>query len=326
MRIIIFGGGTGLSNILTGFKNDVGKLIEKLTAVVTVTDSGGSSGILRKIYDIPAVGDLRNCLLALSRIENYTRKVMQFRFSKESPIKGHPLGNLFLLALLENEGNILKAVKKASKILNVIGEVFPSTFDNVKLIAEFDDGKIIEDEDQITSYGIFSKSKIKNLKIFPSNPKVPKELIERINRADIIIFSPGSLYTSILPNVLIPSIRDNINKSKALKIFVVNLLTQPGETDNFSAYDHLKEFLRISMLDKIDVVILNSGKPNKKQQKKIRKEGKKIVFNDIENFKRNGFKFYLYNLINKNDEKYIKHHPKKLRNLIIKIAKDYDII
>jgi uncharacterized cofD-like protein len=257
MKIVTFGGGTGLSNILTGFKKDYGKKIKSLTAVVNVSDSEGSSGILRQVYDIPAVGDIRNCLLSLSNI----KKVMQYRFTEGKGLSGHPLGNLFLVALLKTEGNILKAVKKASKILNVSGEVMPATFQKTELVAVFEDKSTIVGEAEITNYGILSKKRIVSLKVRPESLKVPKELIERIDSADILIFGPGSLYTSILPNVLIKKIKESIDRAKGLKIFIVNLLTQPGETDNFSASDHLKEFLRISKLKKIDVAVVNNGEP-----------------------------------------------------------------
>ena len=325
MKIVAFGGGTGLSNILTGFKKDYGRKIKNLTAVVTVCDSGGSSGILRQIYDIPAVGDLRNCLLALSNIENYVKKAMQYHFTEGKGLRGHPLGNLFLVALIETEGNILKAIKKASKILNISGEVMPVTFQKTELIATFEDKSTIVGEEAITNYGILSKKRIISLKIRPEKPKVPKELIQRINSADIFIFGPGSLYTSILPNVLIKKVKDEIDKAKGLKIFVVNLLTQPGETDNFSASEHLKEFLRLSGLRKIDVAILNKGEPTKEQKERMEDEEKKIVEADFEKIENMGVKVYLDDLINRK-EIYVKHDPYKLRNLIFKIAKDYGII
>jgi len=325
MRIVAFGGGTGLSNILTGFKKDYQKKIKNLTAIVTVCDSGGSSGILKKIYDIPAVGDIRNCLLSLSNIENYMKKVMQYRFKVGEGFSGHPLGNLFLVALLETEGDILKAVKKASKILNISGEVIPVSFDKVELIAEFEDGQIIQGEENITNYGLFSKQKISNLKIKPINAKIPIEIFNKIKKADILIFGPGSLYTSILPNLLFKEVKNAVNFSKALKIFIVNLLTQPGETDNFTASDHIKEFLRISGLEKIDVAILNNGQPTRKQKEIMKKENKTLVEPDVENIFKMGIKVYSKDLINKKDI-YIKHEPYVLKKLIFKVAKDYGLI
>ncbi len=325
MKIIVIGGGTGLSNILTGFRKDIGKTIKNLTAVVTVADSGGSSGILKKVYDIPAVGDLRNCLLALSNIENYVKKVMQYRFTEGLGLKGHPLGNLFLVALMETEGNILKAIKRASKILNISGEIIPSTFDKVELEAKFQDGSLIVGEGEITNYGILSKSKIVSLKLKPEKVKVSKILIQRILEADLILFGPGSLYTSILPNLLIKQIKETIEKSKAIKVLIINLLTQPGETDNFSASDHLKEFLRLSNFKKIDIAVLNKQIPPPELLKKIKEEGKNLVNPDFETIEKIGVKAYLADLINEKDI-YVKHDPFKLRKVIFKIAKDYGII
>jgi uncharacterized cofD-like protein len=327
MKVVAIGGGTGLSTVLTGLKNEYGRSIKRLTAVVTVADSGGSSGILKKIYDIPAIGDLRNCLLALSNIESYFKKTIQYRFSRGEGLRGHPLGNLFLLALLETEGDILKAVKKASKILNLTGEIIPSTFNKVDLVAKFDDGTEIVGEDNILKYGLLSKHKIIDLRIVSEKGKinVPKELIKKILSANLIIFGPGSLFTSILPNVLIEDIRQAIVISKAIKIFIVNLLTQPGETDNFTASDHVKEFLKLSQLNKIDAVIVNIQKINDRKLKKIMvQENKYFVHPDIEKIKELGIKVYTGSLIKK--DIYLKHSPSKLTQLILKIAKDYGII
>ncbi len=324
MKIVAIGGGTGLSNILTGLKEEYGKKIKSLTAIVTVTDSGGSSGILKKVYDIPAVGDLRNCLLSLSKIENYVKKAMQYRFT-EGELRGHPLGNLFLVALTETEGNILKAIKKASKLLNIVGEIIPSTFERVELVAQFEDKSIIRGEEEITHYGLMGGGRILSLKIEPEKAKVPKEALKRILSADLILFGPGSLYTSILPNVLLKKIKEAIESSKALKVFIVNLLTQPGETDNFTASQHLKEFLRISGIKKIDVALLNQQKPPPELMKKIIEENKKIVEPDLEEFEKIGVKAYLEDLINEKDI-YVKHDPQKLKRVILKIARDYHII
>ncbi|GIW66794.1 MAG: putative gluconeogenesis factor [Candidatus Parcubacteria bacterium] len=322
MKLTILGGGTGLSNILTALKDDYGKTIKKLTAIVTVSDSGGSSGYLKKIFDIPAVGDIRNCLLALSNIENYFKEILQKRFSNGKELKGHPLGNLFLVSLIENEGNFLKAIKRASQILKIKGEIMPSSLEKIDLIAKFEDGKLIKGENNITKYGIISQKRIKELKIYPNNAKAPKEVVRRIKESDIIIFSPGSLYTSILPNLLIKNIRDSIINSKAIKVFIVNILTQQGETDSFTASDHILEFLRISKLPKIHVAIVNTGKIPSNKIKILKKENKKMVVPDIKNIKKLGIKVYQGNFINKKDI-YLKHNPKKTRRVILKLIKDF---
>jgi uncharacterized cofD-like protein len=198
-------------------------------------------------------------------------------------------------------------------------------FKKTELVAVFEDKSTIVGEAEITNYGILSKKRIVSLKLRPENPKVPKELIKRIDSADILIFGPGSLYTSILPNVLIPKIKEAVERAKGLKALIINLLTQPGETSDFSASDHLKEFLRISGLKKIDIAILNNGEPTKEQKERMKEEEKNLVIPDIEEIEKLGIKFYLDDLINKK-EIYVKHDPYKLRDLIFEIAKNYGII
>lgn len=327
MRIVLLGGGTGISNILTGLKQDYGKKIKKLTAIVTVSDSGGSSGTLKKIYDIPAVGDIRNCLLSLSKIENYVNRVMQYRFQKGDGLKGHPLGNLFLVALLETEGDFVKAIKKASKILDIEGEVMPASLEKIDLIAKFENGKIIKGEEKIVTYASRYKKRIKSLKISPRVPFVSPEVIKRIKKADMILFGPGSLFTSILPNLLIPSIFQAIKEAKGIKVLIVNLLTQSGETDGYKASDHLVSFLNFSKLNKVDALVINKTKPGKKFEKQIMEEGKSFVEPDIDKIKKilNNVKIYLKDLANTKDI-YFKHDPIKLKKVIFEIAQDFNII
>lgn len=327
MRIVLLGGGTGISNILTGLKQDYGKKIKKLTAIVTVSDSGGSSGTLKKIYDIPAVGDIRNCLLSLSKIENYVNRVMQYRFQKGDGLKGHPLGNLFLVALLETEGDFIKAIKKASKILDIEGEVMPASLEKIDLIAKFENGKIIKGEEKIVTYASRYKKRIKSLKISPRVPFVSPEVIKRIKKADMILFGPGSLFTSILPNLLIPPIFQAIKEAKGIKVLIVNLLTQSGETDGYKASDHLVSFLNFSKLNKVDALVINKTKPGKKFEKQIMEEGKSFVEPDIDKIKKilNNVKIYLKDLANTKDI-YFKHDPIKLKKVIFEIAQDFNII
>ena len=320
INLVCLGGGTGLSQVLTAFKNSLGREIKRISAIVTVADSGGSTGILRKIYDIPAIGDIRNCLLALSDIEEYIKKAFNYRF-KGNGLKNHPLGNLFLVALLETQGNLEKAIKIASKVLKIKGEVIPSTLENINLVAKFTNGKIIVGEDKIPKYALRTNQQIKDLWLKPKNPKATKLALKRIKEADVILIGPGSLYTSILPNFLVSGISEEINKSKALKIFILNLLTQPGETDNFKASDHLKEFLRISQVKKIDILLANKTKPPKEFLKKIKEENKKIVLIDKKEIKKLGVELVEEDLANLKDI-YFKHSPSKIKKAISKIIKN----
>ena len=319
MKIVCFGGGTGLSQILTGLKDAIKRQIKRLSAIVTVADSGGSTGVLRKIYDIPAIGDIRNCLLALSDIENFVKKAWQYRF-KGKGLSKHPLGNLFLVALVQTQGNLEKAVKLSSKILKTKGEIIPSTIENVNLVAKFENGKVIKGEEEITNYGLKTKKKIKKIWLIPKNPKATKLAIKRIKEAELILIGPGSLYTSILPNFLIKEISQAVNKTKAKKIFIMNLLTQPGETDNFKASDHLKEFLKHSGVEKIDFVLLNNTKPSKYFQKKIKEENKEIVFNDLEEIRKLKIEPILKDLALTKDT-YFKHSPLKIKKAILELKK-----
>jgi len=321
INVVCIGGGSGLSQLLSALKNDVNKKIKKLSALVTTFDSGGSTGILRKVYEIPAIGDIRNCLLALSNIENYVKKAFQYRF-KSRGLKNHPLGNLFLVALMETQGNFEKAVKIASKILKIKGEVIPITTENVHLGAIFENGKKIIGEDKIPEYVLKKKVKIKNLFLYPQKPNPTPLALKRIREADFILIGPGSLYTSILPNFLIDKVSEETNKSKALKIFILNLLTQPGETDFFKASDHLKEFLRISGLKKIDIVLASKTKPEKEFLKKIKEENKEIVKIDKKNLEKLGVKVIENDLALIKDT-YFKHSPQKLRRALKFVFKKF---
>jgi len=315
MKVVCLGGGTGLSQLLTALKKI--KKIKRLSAIVTVTDSGGSTGILRKIYDIPAIGDIRNCLIALSDIENYLKKAFQYRF-KGKGLQNHPLGNLFLVALIETQGNLEKAIKIASKVLKIKGEIIPSSLANVHLGAKFENGVRIIGEEKIPLYKLKTKKKIDSLFLYPYSPKATNLALKRIKEANFIFIGPGSLYTSILPNFLVKGISEAVNKSSAQKIFIMNILTQPGETDNFSASKHLEEFFRFSKINKIDLVLLNNQKPSQMQEKRMREEGKQMVQNDLEKITKLGVKYLLRNLINPKDI-YVKHSPQKLKKAVEQI-------
>ena len=231
-NIVAIGGGTGLSTLLKGLKN----YSNNITAIVTVSDDGGSSGALRKQLGVQPPGDIRNCLAALSNEEPILTRLFQYRFSVGSGLEGHSFGNLFLSALTTITGSLEKAVQASSKVLAVRGQVLPATNIDVILWAELEDGEKIFGESNISK----SKKRISRIGYLPENPSALPSALESIKEADLIVIGPGSLYTSLLPNLLVPEIVDALLKNNAPKIYISNLMTQPGETDGLDVYQHIK--------------------------------------------------------------------------------------
>ncbi|NPB07511.1 MAG: YvcK family protein [Aquificae bacterium] len=319
LRFVAIGGGTGLSSLLRGLKKEVGREISELSAIVTVADSGGSTGKLRRIYKIPAPGDIRNCIVALSDAEDILRELFQYRFKGEG-LEGHAFGNLFLTALTDITGSFLDAVRLASKILNTKGEIIPSTAQSVDLVAKFEDGTIVKGEEEITEYGKRG-SKIESIWLEPQNPPAPQEAVRKIKEADVIVIGPGSLFTSIIPNFLVGDVREAVKESNAFKIFVVNAMTQPGETDGFTAYDHLKTFLRFSGLDRVDAVIVNTKMPSDGLLRKYLEQNQEPVTPDISRIARENVIVYAEDLIGE-DGNFVRHDPEKLAGLIMKVVEN----
>ena len=236
LRIVAIGGGTGLSSLLYGLKRYAREPQEvEITAVVTVTDDGGSSGRLRKDFDVLPPGDIRNCMVALSEDEALLSKLFQYRFSAGRGLKGHSFGNLFLTALTSLTGDFAQAVKLSSEVLASLGRIYPSTAANVVLEAELENGRVVRGETKISK----SRCPIRRIRLAPRKCKPLPETLEAIERADLITFGPGSLFTSIIPNVLVQGIPEAVSRSRALKACFVNLMWQPGETVGFQASDHI---------------------------------------------------------------------------------------
>lgn len=259
-KIVAIGGGTGLSMLLKGVK----KITNNLTAIVTVGDDGGSSGRLREEMGVLPPGDIRNCIAALADDEDLVTKLFQYRFKTGEGLEGHSFGNLFLTALCSITGDMVSAVKESSNVLSIRGRVLPSTLDDMKLVAELEDGRIIKGESNIPE----AKGKIKRLFTDPENCRPLEDVILAIKEADLIILGPGSLYTSVIPNLLIKEIVDEIALSHAKKIYVCNIMTQPGETDNYSVSDHVKAILEHAENKKIiDAVLVNDSLPSNLAEK-----------------------------------------------------------
>ena len=231
-NIVAIGGGTGLSTLLKGLKN----YSSNITAIVTVSDDGGSSGLLRKQLGVQPPGDIRNCLAALSNEEPILTRLFQYRFADGSGFEGHSFGNLFLSALTTITGSLEKAVQASSKVLSVQGQVIPATGTDVMLWAELENGEKIFGESLIGK----SKRPISRIGCLPENPTALPTALDAIKEADLIVLGPGSLYTSLLPNLLVPDIVEALLKSDAPKIYISNLMTQPGETDGLDVYQHIK--------------------------------------------------------------------------------------
>ena len=250
-KVIGVGGGTGLSTLFRGLRN---KDIE-ISGIISVTDDGGSSGRLREGYGILPPGDFRNCLVAMSDTEPLLQKLFQHRFDGEDELSGHSFGNLFILAMEKITGSFEKALEESCKILNVKGSLLPSTLDQINLTVEMKDGTTIEGESNIQ----YNKSGIKNIFLNPNSPIPNPKAQIALSESDYIILGPGSLYTSIIPNLLVPGIVDSLQGSKAKKIYVCNVATQLSETDGFDACDHVEIIQKFTGNMSLDHIIINNA-------------------------------------------------------------------
>jgi uncharacterized cofD-like protein len=249
-RIVVIGGGTGLPVLLRGLK----QYPVDITAIVTVADDGGSSGRLREDLHIPPPGDIRNVLASLSDVEPLVEEMFQHRFKTSNELSGHSLGNLILAAMTSITGNFVHAIQEMSKILNVHGKVLPAANQSVVLHAEMEDGTIVSGESKIP----YSGKRIKKVFMTPENIRPLPETIQAIRQADLIIIGPGSLYTSILPNLLVPKIGDELCRSHAKKVYICNLMTQAGETHGFSASNHVKALYDHMSCAFINTILVNN--------------------------------------------------------------------
>ncbi len=261
LRVVSIGGGNGLSALLAGLKRYAHPLNEgdvwlDIAAVVTVTDDGGSSGRLRREFDVLPPGDIRNCMVALAEDGALLSRLFQYRFDSGRGLKGHSFGNLFLMALTHITGDFPDAVRQSAEVLKIAGRIFPSTAANVSLSAVLDDGTIVRGETRIGR----STQRIRTLRLEPRSAKPLPETLDAIANADLITIGPGSLFTSLVPNLLVAGIPKAIRESKALKACFVNLMSQPGETTGFSAEDHLAALLKYGGAGLIDCAVVNVQK------------------------------------------------------------------
>jgi uncharacterized cofD-like protein len=265
-KLVALGGGTGLSTLLAGLKQLVGcsdqrLWIENLSAIVTVSDDGGSSGRLRDELQMLPPGDIRNCIVALSEDSSLLSRLFRYRFRGEGELGGHSFGNLFLAALTEVTGDFTEAVRLSSEVLASKGHIYPATISDVRLVAELEDGSIVQGETTISA----SRTPIRNLRLEPEQCLPLPQALKALRAADVITVGPGSLYTSILPNLLVAQVARVIGESRATKIFVCNLMTQPGETDGYSARQHLEAVKKFAPEIQFDFIVVNNRRISKEQ-------------------------------------------------------------
>jgi uncharacterized cofD-like protein len=316
LKIVAIGGGTGLSTLLHGLKRYAKNPREvEITAIVTVTDDGGSSGRLRRELNILPPGDIRNCMVALSEDEALLSQLFQYRFARGRGLKGHSFGNLFLTALTSLTGDFAQAVKVSSEILASLGRIYPSTPENVTLEAELENGRIVRGETRISR----STLPIRRIRLAPRLCKPLPETLQAIAQADLITFGPGSLFTSLIPNLLVHGIPEAIRRSRALKAYFVNLMSQPGETIGFRASDHVDAINRHTKHPLLDVAVVNTRSISARQRRKYAAEQAQSVINDVDRMEHMGLEVVTADLLGDSDT--VRHDPRVAAEVAVSLAR-----
>lgn len=330
LRVVCVGGGTGLSTLLSGLKTFVrarggteeedragaaGAPIEKLTAVVTVSDDGGSSGRLREEFQVLPPGDIRNCIAALSEDTTLLKRLFTYRFEGNGTLGGHSFGNLLLTALSALTGDFAQAVRVVGEVLAIKGTIYPSTRENVHIVAELSDGSIVQGESRISG----SHLPIRSIRLEPERCRPLPETLEAIGAADLIVLGPGSLYTSIAPNLLVGGVAEAIRKSRARKVYVCNLMTQAGETGGFSASRHARALMEVAGDGLFDTMLLNSRIPPADLVDKYGLEGAEVVEADDEGLGGLGIDVIRRDLMSATD--LVRHDPAALAREVLALAR-----
>lgn len=323
MKVVSIGGGTGLSALLRGLKLHAAEpsrrarikaTISRLTAVVTVTDEGGSSGRLRREFQILPPGDIRNCMVALAEDEKLFTRLFNYRFTNGRGLSGHSFGNLFLAALTELTHDFAKAVRVSSEVLAIRGEIFPSTLSDVRLKARLRDGRIIAGESDITK----TRVPIRRLQIVPGRCRPLPETLAALEEADLITLGPGSLYTSLIPNLLVRGIPEQITRSKALKVYIANLMTQPGETRRYTAADHVRALNEHAGGILFDRVVLNTQPISPAMRKRYMVQEAEPVVIDLHEIRSLGVEPLCADLLD--EHRVARHDSPRLARLLLALA------
>lgn len=315
-RVVAVGGGTGLPAVLRGMK----EFTANLTALVTVADDGGSSGRLRTEFGILPPGDIRNCLVALADTESLMDRLFDYRFSQGEGLAGHSFGNLFILALTETTGDFYRAIGESSQVLAVRGRVMPSTLDHVVLRAELQGGRVAEGESSIGR----SQYPIRRVFLEPRDPRPLPDALEAVQQADLIILGPGSLHTSIIPNLLVPGMADAIRKSPALKVYVCNIMTQPGETAGFTAAAHIRAMVEHVGYGLVDVCLVNREPIPEPLLARYANQGAAPVPVDMPAHRELGVEVVTADLVDVvpavgGQAELVRHHPQKLAAALVRL-------
>jgi uncharacterized cofD-like protein len=320
VRIVALGGGTGLSTVLRGLKEFVStrkketipRPISDLAAVVTVTDDGGSSGRLRREYRVLPPGDIRNCMVALSTDEHLLGKLFQYRFPAGGGLAGHSFGNLFLTALTHVTGDFPEAVRVSAQVLAIRGRIYPSTAQNVTLEAQLEGGQIVAGETKISR----SRKPIRRIRLVPRRVRAVPEVLEAIREADLILIGPGSLYTSIIPNLLIDKVVQAIVSSRATCVYIANLMTQPGETQNYSVADHVRAIYDHTRKRIFDFVVINSKPVPAALLRRYRAQGAAPVQASLAELRRMGIRYVTGDFLHHNTV--LRHDQSRLTRLLLR--------
>jgi uncharacterized cofD-like protein len=331
LNVVAIGGGTGLSTLLRGLKRYVrgsedqalpaAAAISSLTAIVTVSDDGGSSGRLRKEFNVLPPGDIRNCIVALSEEEELLSRLFQYRFRAGEGLKDHNFGNLFLLALSDLTGDFAEAVRLSSEVLATRGRIFPATTSHVQLEAEMDDGSKVLGETDITA----SKRRIVNLRMLPENAEPIADAIAAIEQADLITIGPGSLFTSLIPNLLVNAVPKAICDSHAVKVYVCNLMTQANESLDLSAADHIRAIYDHAHCELFDYAIINNAKAPTELREKYAQEGQEQIAVDVDRIHALGVKSILGNYLDvyrreEDGAPVVRHNTQRVSEELVKIG------
>lgn len=313
-KIVAIGGGTGLSTMLRGLKS----YSSNITAIVTVADDGGGSGVLRQDLGMLPPGDIRNCVLALADTEPIMQQLLQYRFS-DGLLKGQSFGNLFLAAMDGISPSFEEAVRKMSDVLAVTGRVLPVTLDDVKLCGELEDGHIICGESKIGHHNEIHPGKIKRVFLEPEGAKPLQEALDAISEADIIVLGPGSLYTSIIPNLLVTGVAEAVKKSNGIKVYVSNVMTQPGETEEYTAFDHVSAIEKHTLKGIIDYCVVNTAEIPEELRGKYMEDGADAVKVDYDKLYKAGINVIGGDFISI-ENNLVRHDPKKLAETVIELV------